>query len=213
MIKVIICDDQAVIRDGLEMILNSDEEIEVIGIAQDGYEAVEISKVKKPDLVLMDLQMPIMNGVEATKKIKKFNQSTKILILTTFAEDEWIFDAIQEGADGYLLKGTPRKELINAIKGTMSGKGHIDPFVGAKLLQHIEKSAPNKNNHGLEKILSDREIEVLRLIGKGYTNTEIASELFLTYGTIRNYVSTILAKLDVDDRTQAAVIAIKKGLP
>lgn len=211
MIRVIICDDQAVIRDGLEMILSADTEIEVVGLAQDGEEAVELVNAEQPDLVLMDLKMPIMNGIQATREIKKFHPDIKILVLTTFAEDEWIFDAIHNGANGYLLKGTPRQDLIKAIKGTLSGEAHIDPSVGAKLLNRVAQSQPQENST-LQELLSPRELEILKLIGKGFTNTEIAAQLYLTHGTVRNYVSTILNKLGVEDRTQAAVLAIKYGL-
>jgi two-component system response regulator DegU len=152
-----------------------------------------------------------MNGVVATRKIKEKYPHIHVLILTTYDDDEWLFDAIRSGADGYLLKDTPPKELINAIKGTAEGKSYIDPSVGSKVLSQIttEKSQdppPTTFN------LSDREREVLSLIAQGLTNADIAQKLFLTEGTVRNYTSEIFKKLGVSDRTQAAVTAIRFGI-
>ena len=211
MIRVVICDDQAVVREGLEMILDADPEIEVVGLAEDGLRAYELAKEKKPDLVLMDLNMPGMNGIQATREISKHLPEIKVLVLTTFGEDEWVFDAVRSGAAGYLLKGTPRKELVAAVKGTVKGESHIDPSVGGKLLAQVAKSSEGKRTT-LAAELSGREMDVLKLIAQGFTNADIAEHLHLTKGTGRNYVSATLSKLDVDDRTQAAVLAIKYGL-
>jgi NarL family two-component system response regulator LiaR len=209
--KIIICDDQAIVRDGLEMMLKLEKDFEVIGTAGDGAAAVEMVGQKKPDMVLMDLKMPVMNGVEATRQIRTKYPEIKVLVLTTYADDEWVFDAIQAGASGYLLKDTPRDEVIKAIKGTVSGKTYIDPSVAGKVLRqassHQTQPATNITNQ-----LTDRETEVLRLIARGFSNKDISERLFLSEGTIRNHVSSILAKLGVSDRTQAAVIAIQHGL-
>jgi DNA-binding NarL/FixJ family response regulator len=209
--KIIICDDQAIVRDGLEMMLKLEKDIEVVGIAGDGASAVEMAGQKKPDMILMDLKMPVMNGVEATRQIRTKNPEIKVLVLTTYADDEWVFDAIQAGASGYLLKDTPRDEVIMAIRGTISGKTYIDPSIAGKVLRqassHQTQPATNITNQ-----LTDREIEVLRLIARGFSNKDISERLFLSEGTIRNHVSSILAKLGVSDRTQAAVIAIQHGL-
>ena len=211
MIRVLICDDQAVVRDGLEMILNADKEIEVVGLAQDGAEALELIPSSSPDVVLMDLKMPGMNGIQSTQKISTQYPEIKILVLTTFGEDDWLFDAIRAGASGYLLKGVPRDELVSAVKGTASGEAHIDPQVGGKLLGHIAKTtSPEDSSIGAN--LNDRELEILKLIAQGLTNAEIAEKLFLTKGTVRNYVSSVLTKLGVEDRTQAAILAIKHGI-
>jgi NarL family two-component system response regulator LiaR len=211
MIRVVICDDQAVVREGLEMILEADSGIEVVGLAEDGLRAIELATEKKPDLVLMDLNMPGMNGIQATREISKQLPDIKILVLTTFGEDEWVFDAVRSGADGYLLKGTPRQELVAAVKGTVKGESYIDPSIGGKLLSQVAKSSKSPST-SLSAELSDRELEVLKLIAQGFSNAEVAEKLFLTKGTVRNYVSAILSKLDVSDRTQAAVLAIKYGL-
>jgi NarL family two-component system response regulator LiaR len=210
-VRVLICDDQVVVCDGLELILNTDPEIEVVGLAFDGSEAVEMIPAAQPDLVLMDLKMPIMNGIHATREIKRRNPEIKILVLTTFGEDEWVFDAVRSGADGYLLKGTPRDKLVSAIKGTVAGEVHIDPQVGGKLLAQVAQYPAQQDTTMTDK-LSDREVEVLKLLSQGLTNAEIAERLSLTRGTVRNYVSSILNKLDVDDRTQAAILAIRHGL-
>lgn len=211
MIRVFICDDQAVVCDGLEMILGSDPEIEVVGTALDGAEALEVIPDARPDLVLMDLKMPGMNGIQATRQIHQKYPQIKILVLTTFGDDEWVFDAIRSGASGYLLKGTPRLELIKAVKGTMAGETHVDPGVAGRLFTHVAQSTVQRDTT-VAKDLSEREMDVLKLLAQGLTNAEIAERLYLTQGTVRNYVSSILAKLDVEDRTQAALIAVRHGL-
>ena len=155
--------------------------------------------------------MPGMNGIQATREISQKYPDIKVLVLTTFGDDEWVFDAIRSGAAGYLLKGTPRQELIKAVKGTIAGQTHVDPEVAGKLLSHIAQN-PNHHETGVADELSERELEILQLLAQGLTNAEIADRLFLTRGTVRNYVSAILAKLGVEDRTQAALIAVKHGL-
>ena len=209
--KVIICDDQAIVRDGLVMLLKLEPDIEVVGTAGNGAEAVEMVADKRPDLILMDLKMPIMNGVEATRQIRMKYPEVKVLVLTTYADDEWVFDAIQAGASGYLLKDTPREELIKAVKGTATGKTYVDPSVAGKVLHQVSSHQTQPATLITSK-LTEREIEVLRLIARGLSNTDIADQLFLSDGTVRNHVSAILAKLSVSDRTQAAVIAIQHGL-
>ncbi|MBN1954363.1 MAG: response regulator transcription factor [Anaerolineae bacterium] len=212
MIRVLICDDQWIVCEGLEAILDADPEIEVVGIANDGAEALEKIVQCQPDVVLMDLKMPVMNGVQATRKITKQYPAIKILVLTTYDADEWVFDAIRGGASGYLLKGTPRDQLIAAVKGTAAGESHIDPNVAGKLLGHIARQEPASPDSSTLAALSERELDVLRLLAQGLSNAEIAGRLYLSPGTVRNYVSAILTKLDVDDRTQAAVLAIRHGL-
>jgi len=209
--KIIICDDQAIIREGLSMLLGLEKEIEVLGTASDGAEAVDMVAEKQPDLVLMDLKMPIMNGVEATRQIHSKFPDVKVLVLTTYIQDEWVFDAIRAGASGYLLKDTPREELLAAIKGTFQGKTYIDPDVAGKLLNQVSSPQTQPTSLLTDKI-SERELEVLRLLAKGRNNAEIAAKLFLSEGTIRNYISSIFMKLEVTDRTQAALIAVRHGL-
>ena len=209
--KVIICDDQAIVRDGLAMLLKLEPDIEIAGSAEDGAEAIEIVADKKPDLILMDLKMPIMNGVEATRQIVAKYPEVRVLVLTTYADDEWVFDAIQAGASGYLLKDTPREELIRAVRGTVTGKTYVDPSVAGKVLEQFSSRQTQPATLITAK-LTQREVEVLRLIAKGSSNADIADRLSLSDGTVRNHVSAILAKLGVSDRTQAAVIAIQHGL-
>jgi DNA-binding NarL/FixJ family response regulator len=193
------------------MILEADPELEVVGLTYDGSEALELIPKAKPDLVLMDLKMPVMNGIHATREIKKRHPEIKVLVLTTFGEDEWVFDAVRSGADGYLLKGTPRDKLVAAVKGTAAGEAYIDPEVGGKLLAQVARNS-TLSETTVTADLSERELEVLKLLAGGLTNAEIAERLFLTRGTVRNYVSAILNKLDVEDRTQAAILAIRHGL-
>ncbi|MHB8628869.1 MAG: response regulator [Aggregatilineales bacterium] len=211
MMRVIICDDQALIRDGLEMLLKLEADIEVVGLAHDGAEAIEHTAQKKPDLVLMDLKMPGMNGVEATARIRLNYPDVKVLVLTTYDDDSWVFDAIRAGASGYLLKDTPRAEVVKAIRGTVAGRSYIDPSVAGRLLSQVasQQSQPSSQ---LTNKLSEREADVLRLLARGLSNADIAEQLSLSEGTVRNYVSAILTKLDVTDRTQAAVLAIQHGI-
>ena len=140
--KIILCDDQAVIRDGLEMLLNLEKDFQVVGVAQDGAEAVELAAQKQPDLILMDLKMPIMNGIEATREIRAKFPNIKILVLTTYDDDEWVFDAIRAGASGYLLKDTSRQKIVEAIRGTMEGKSFVDPAVRTNCSTRLPANKP-----------------------------------------------------------------------
>ena len=209
--KILLCDDQAVIRDGLEMLLNLEKDFQVIGVAQDGAEAVDLAAQKQPDLILKDLKMPIMSGIEATREIRTKFPNIKILVLTTYDDDEWVFDAIRAGASGYLLKDTPRQKIVEAIRGTMDGKSFVDPAIAGKFLNQVASKQTQPTSILTDK-LTERELDVLRLIAKGINNSEIANQLHLSEGTVRNHVSAILEKLGVSDRTQAAVIAIQHGL-
>lgn len=212
MIRVLICDDQAIVCDGLEAILSTDPEIEVVGLASDGAQAVELALKARPDLVLMDLKMPGMNGIQATQAIRDQLPGTRVLVLTTYDADEWVFDAIRSGAAGYMLKDTPRSKLIPAIKDTVLGKTHVDPAVAGKLFNRIAQDSMGQVPSTLAHELSEREREILQLIASGLSNVEIAEQLHLSDGTVRNYVSALLGKLGVSDRTQAAVLALRYGL-
>ena len=196
---------------GLKAILSTAENLDVIGIANNGVEALEFIEDHPTDVILMDLKMPIMNGIHATKEIKERYPDVKVLVLTTYDADAWLFDAIRNGADGYLLKDTSREALVQAIENITSGNTPVDPKVAGKLFHQLSKQAmPGDSTLGQN--LSEREREILRLITHGMANAEIAQTLFLSEGTVRNYVSSILEKLDVDDRTQAAVLALRYGL-
>jgi len=213
MIRVLICDDQMVVRMGLRAILSTVSEIEVVGEAGDGDEALAQVKALSPDVVLMDLKMPGINGVQATRAIRDRYPQVGVLVLTTYDADEWVFDAIRAGASGYLLKDTPREALVAAIEGTASGETHVDPAVAGKLFRQVARApAPSISAQKIVADLSPRELEVLRLLARGLNNADIAGQLYLSEGTVRNYVSAILSKLDVADRTQAAVLALRQGL-
>lgn len=211
MIRVLIVDDQAIIRDGLEMLLKLERDIQVVGQAQDGAQAVEVAGAKTPDVVLMDLKMPGVNGVEATRQIRTRYPGVKVLVLTTYDDDVWVLDAIRAGAAGYLLKDTPRGELLEALRGTATGKAFVDPGVAGKLLEQVSRQ-PGRPAAPLPEKLTERETAVLRLLARGLNNAEIAGQLHLSEGTVRNHVSAVFAKLNVADRTQAAILAIQHGL-
>ena len=211
MIRVLLCDDQDVVREGLRAILGTAPGLEVVGVAQDGAEAVELVGAAKPDIVLMDLNMPGVSGIQATRIIREKFPLVKVLVLTTYDADEWIFDAIRAGTSGYLLKDTPRAHLIKAIEGTLAGQTFVDPTVAGRLFTQIADPTVARDTT-LANSLSQRERDVLRLLARGLSNTEIANQLYLSEGTIRNYVSALFEKLGVSDRTRAALIALRHGL-
>ena len=211
MIKILICDDQEIVCEGLQRILEAEPDFLVVGIVHDGQEALEAAEKLLPDLVLMDLKMPVMNGIQATRKLRERFPKIQILVLTTYADDEWLFDAIRSGAAGYLLKDRPRTELIAAIKGTIAGNSYIDPAVARKVLTNVAQS-PLPPSQPPKVALTAREAEILELLALGLSNTEIAQRLFLSEGTVRNYLSALFAKLGVSDRTQAVVTALRDGL-
>jgi NarL family two-component system response regulator LiaR len=214
-IRVLICDDQLIVCEGLRTILSSDPEIQVIAVANDGQEALDQVKDRQPDLVLMDLKMPRMNGSIATRLIKEKYPQVYVLVLTTYEDDEWLFDAVRSGAAGYLLKDTPPEDLIAAVKGTVAGKSYIDPDVAGRILTGY--AVHGAAAHGAGKLpthynFSEREKDVLRLLTQGLSNADIAEQLYITEGTVRNYTSEIFKKMGVSDRTQAAILALRYGL-
>jgi DNA-binding NarL/FixJ family response regulator len=210
-ISVLICDDQDVIREGLQAMLKSAPDIRVVGTAADGMEAIEKAAALRPDVVLMDLKMPVMSGVQATRRLHDDHPNLRVLVLTTYDADEWVFDAIRAGASGYLLKDTPAEQIIDAIRGTATGKAHLDPSVAGKVMAAVVGNRPVPEA-GIFDALSERERDVLRLLAAGLGNAAIAKRLFLSEGTVRNHLTSIFAKLDVTDRTQAAVLALRCGL-
>jgi len=214
-LSIVICDDQAVVREGLAAILGTIPHIDVVGLASQGQEAVEMAEKYLPDVVLMDLNMPHMNGIQAIRRIREKFPAIAVLVLTTYATDEWLFDAIRAGAAGYLLKDTRREDLVRAIEDTAKGKSHIDPAVAGRILAQVASlstaSLSETPMMNVSSPLTEREIEILRLLVQGFSNPEIGQKLFLAPGTVRNYVSEIFTKLGVSDRTQAAVLAIKLG--
>lgn len=204
-IRVLIVDDHSVVRQGLQMFLELEPEIEVVGEARNGVEAVQMARKIKPDVVLMDLLMPEMNGVTATKMIRQELPDTEVIALTSVLEDKAIFDAIRVGAIGYLLKDTESDKLCEAIKAAAAGQVQLAPEVAARLVREVR--APDS-----PEVLTEREIEVLIALTKGLTNSEIAEKLFITEKTVKTHVSNILSKLNLPSRTQAALYALKIGV-
>jgi DNA-binding NarL/FixJ family response regulator len=211
MIRVVVCDDQDVVREGLRAIVGTAPGMQVVGVACDGAEVVDVVERTRPDVVLMDLNMPVVTGVQATRVLHEKFPTVKVLVLTTYDADEWVFDAIRAGASGYLLKDAPRADLIAAIAGTAAGKTFVDAQVAGKLFSQIASPTVARDTT-LASAFSDRERDVLRLLAQGLSNAEIAGRLFLSEGTIRNYVSAIFEKLGVSDRTRAALMAVRHGL-
>ena len=211
MIRVLIADDQEIVREGFKRILETDPEIQVVATAVDGQEALDLIEVYNPDLVLMDLKMPRLNGVQAIRRLRESHPDLPILVLTTYMDDKWLFDAIKSGASGYLMKDRPRIELLEAIHGTMDGDSYIDPSVAGKILSNIA-SSPVIESPERSYNLSEREQEILNLLAQGLSNADISQRLYLSEGTVRNYTSTLFAKLGVSDRTQAVILALRQGL-
>jgi len=213
MVRVLICDDQAGVCEGLRAILSASKQVEVVGVAYDGEQGVTLADELHPDVVMMDLKMPGMNGIRATREIHQRHPEIKVLVLTTYDFDDWVLEAMRSGAAGYLLKDSPRETLISAILGTAQGKTYLDPEVAGKLVNQLRRSpAPTPPDPEITRKLSERELAVLRLLARGMTNTDISQRLYLSEGTVKNYISAILAKLNVTDRTQAAVLALRLGL-
>jgi DNA-binding NarL/FixJ family response regulator len=216
MIHVLICDDQDVVRQGLQIILSHSEGMEVVGTAVDGEDAVVQAIALKPDVVLMDLKMPRLNGIHATRRIVTALPETKVVVLTTYDGDEWVFDAIRAGAAAYLLKDSDGEEIAQAVRQAAAGKSHLDPHIAAKILQEFNRldgsPPPARPGDPLLEELTQREISILQLMTQGKSNQEIADALFLATGTVKNNVSTILSKLQANDRTQAVLAALRRGL-
>jgi len=215
MIKVIIADDQELIRESLKIVLGTHEDIQVIGTAKDGFEVMEILKKEVADVILMDIRMPNMDGVYCTKLVKQQYLQTKIIILTTFDDDDFVFGALKYGASGYLLKGVSMDDLYHAICTVYSGGAMINPNIATKVFGMFSKM--NQNNYSIqvdESAISDinrAEWRVIQQVGFGLSNKEISQKLFLSEGTVRNYLSSVLSKLNLRDRTQLAIWAVQTG--
>ncbi len=213
-IRILIVDDQRLMREGLRTLLELEEGVEVVGEAGDGEQSLALYTELEPDVVLMDVRMPGMDGVEATYRIRQQWPDARIIILTTFDEDEYIFEALRAGAQGYLLKAVSGHELATAIRTVAAGKALLDPAITGKVMAEFALlSKPARApNAGLAEPLSARELEVLQLLAQGCSNREIAQHLFLAAGTVKNYVTVILQKIGARDRTQAALRGRELGL-
>ena len=215
MIKLLLADDQDILTEGLKLILGSEEDIEIVGTADNGRKAYELCRIRKPDLVLMDIQMPEINGVEATAMIKKDFPQIKIIVLTTFNDDEYIYDALKNGASGYLLKDTSTAEILKAVRTVYKGGALIQSEIAVKVIDKFSQLAQKTEYKYIDprfELLTDREIEICRLIAEGKSNKEISEELFLSQGTVKNHITKILLKLDLRDRTQLAIFTINNDL-
>ena len=213
-IKVLIADDHRVVREGLVAIMRESEDLEVVGEARDGQEAVEKARELSPDVILMDVSMPRMNGVEATRAIKRESPHIGVVALTMYDEEKYIFDLVRAGATGYLLKDSESSQIISAIRSIYKGESLIHPSVASKILAEFSLLSEGKGKKPArtEHDLTEREITVLRLVADGKTNKEIANDLDLSEKTVKNHVRNIFHKLQVYDRRQAAILAIRKGL-
>jgi NarL family two-component system response regulator LiaR len=211
-IRVMLVDDHAVVREGLRSYLELEEGLDIVGEASNGREAVRRAREWRPDVILMDLVMPEMDGVEATKAIREQLPATRVIVLTSFIEEDKVIPAIQAGANGYLLKNVSAPELVKAIQAAHGGQAQLDPLVARKLMERVTTPASRDPEAALGEMLTDREREVLKLIANGYANKEIARELVVSERTVKGHVSNILNKLGVQDRTQAALYAVKHKL-
>jgi DNA-binding NarL/FixJ family response regulator len=214
-IRVLLVDDQALFREGLEILLSVHSDIEVVGQACNGREAVDIAAKVCPDVVLMDVRMPILDGVRATRRLKEGIPQCRVIVLTTFDDDEYVFDALRAGAAGYLLKDVASARLVEAIRATARGESILEPSVAAKVIAEftrVSSMVPAAQMEQMVEPLSERELEILALIARGASNREIGDRLFIAEGTVKNHVTSILAKLGVRDRTQAALKARELGL-
>jgi DNA-binding NarL/FixJ family response regulator len=214
LIRVLLVDDQRLMRDGLRTLIELETDLDVAGEAEDGLQAITAYRNMGPDIVLMDVRMPNLNGVEATRRIKADWPEANILILTTFDDDEYIFEGLRAGASGYLLKDVSGKELAAAIRTVANGGTLIAPSVARKVVSEFArlKPASETSSESLPDPLSEREIEILQEVSKGYSNKEIADKLYLAEGTVKNYVTSILQKIGARDRTQAAIRARELGI-
>lgn len=213
-LRVLLVDDQQLMREGLRMLLEAEPGLSVVGEAEDGTAAVRLFQELAPDVTLMDIRMPVMDGVSATRRITELDSSARILILTTFEEDELVYQALRAGANGYLLKDVTGANLAAAARSVASGAGVLGPTVARRVMEGYARGARPAQRPGptLDEPLTGREHAVLRLLAEGFSNKEIAAKLFLVEGTVRNHVSSILQKLDVRDRTQAALKARELGV-
>lgn len=207
-IKVLIADDHPVVREGIAAMLRQEPDMQVVGEATNGREAVDKTPVLKPDVILMDLRMPVLDGAAAMLEIRKLDKNVKFIVLTTYDTEEYIFKAVEAGAQAYLLKDAPRDDLFKAIRAVSQGKSIIEPAIASKVLERFARIS----RQGPAEALSDRELEVLGLMAKGAANKEIASALTISESTVKTHIQAIFQKLDASSRTEAVAKAAARGL-
>ncbi len=209
-IKVLLADDHIMVREGTRRILDREPDITVVAEAGDGREALEMARLEHPDVAIIDISMPVMNGIEATRAIKEELPQIAILILTAYDDDEYVFAILEAGAAGYLLKNARSSELINAVREVKAGESVLHPSVASKVLRRITgRGEPERQQ---QDILTDRELDVLRLAGRGLSNRQIAAELVLSPRTVQAHMANIFGKLNVGSRTEAVTVALRKGM-
>lgn len=234
-IRLLIADDQEIIRQGLTIILESQSDMHVVGQAEDGEQAVAMARALRPDVILMDIKMPRANGIQATRVITRELPDTQVIILTTYDSDDWVFDGVRAGAQAYLLKDASTEALTAAIRGVHRGESQLDPAIARKVMDEFRRmsgagtdaiearpsalrQAQDSGGASLQgdgppiEALTEREMDVLSLVAQGMSNKDIAGTLFLSEGTVKNYVSTIMSKFHANDRTQVVVRALKEGI-
>ena len=211
MIRVLLADDQALVRAGFRMILEAQGDIEVVGEAGDGAQAVRLAAELEPDVTLMDVRMPELDGIEATSRIARTGIATRVVILTTFDLDEYVFRAFRGGASGFLLKNGPPERLLDAVRAAAAGEALLAPEPTRRLIERYAQS-PTPDAEPRLAELTARELDVLRLVARGLSNAEIAQQLYLSHGTVKTHVTRILSKLELRDRVQAVVFAYETGL-
>lgn len=211
-LNVVIADDQELVRTGFRLVLESEPDIRIVAEASNGQEAIERARLHRPDVVLMDVQMPGLDGIEATRRLIAHDEDHRVLILTTFERDDYIAAALHAGASGFLVKNAPPEQLVDAIRIVADGDAIMSPSVTRRLVERFAREVPPETKESLLDPLTERERQVLELVANGMSNAEIADELFLGTSTVKSHVSSILTKLDLRDRVQAVILAYEAGL-